>query len=588
MNPIQFYKQEKETLEVDLLQAKKLLTRLALLRFLVFSLTGFGVYYTFNQIALCVSISVLGVTCFFMLLFSYLKVSEKKKLLIAKIEINKVELDALNGNVSSLDSGKRYINSNHAYSYDIDLFGEGSFYQYLNRTVTKGGSQKLADLLTENSIDSIEAKQEMISDLTQKVKWRQQFSSLASLVKVETSSSVIVDFISNYAFLFSKREKQLSQIFPVASLILIGLVSFQLLSFNFLTIWFFLGLGITGLYIKKTQKIYTQANKAKDTFKQYYQLLQEIENEQFSSKILLQKQKEIQSEKNKASQIFLKFSKILDGFDQRNNIIIALLGNGLFIWDLKCASNVESWLETYQHTVKKWFEVISFFDAQNSLSNFSFNHPEYVFPKILNDKKVIFSEALGHPLLSSEKRVDNDFSINSQEFFIVTGANMAGKSTFLRTVSLSIVMANIGLPVCARKFEYAPIKLITSMRTSDSLAKEESYFYSELKRLKFIVDKIELKNHFIILDEILKGTNSKDKAIGSKKFVERLVKSQSTGIIATHDVSLCELENNFSEIENYFFDAQIIEDELHFDYTLKKGVCNNMNASFLLSKMKIT
>ena len=149
-------------------------------------------------------------------------------------------------------------------------------------------------------------------------------------------------------------------------------------------------------------------------------------------------------------------------------------------------------------------------------------------------------------------------------------------------------MANMGLPVCAKKFEYTPIKLITSMRTSDSLAKKESYFYSELKRLKFIVDKIELKNHFIILDEILKGTNSKDKAIGSKKFVERLVKSQSTGIIATHDVSLCELEKDFSEIENYFFDAQIIEDELHFDYTLKKGVCNNMNASFLLSKMKIT
>lgn len=164
---------------------------------------------------------------------------------------------------------------------------------------------------------------------------------------------------------------------------------------------------------------------------------------------------------------------------------------------------------------------------------------------------------------------------------------MAGKSTFLRTVSLSIVMANIGLPVCAKRFEYVPIRLITSMRTSDSLADDESYFYSELKRLKFIVDEIDLKDYFIILDEILKGTNSKDKAIGSKKFVEKLVASQSTGIIATHDVSLCELEKELPQIQNYYFDAQIVENELYFDYTFQKGVCQNMNASFLLNKMKI-
>ena len=164
---------------------------------------------------------------------------------------------------------------------------------------------------------------------------------------------------------------------------------------------------------------------------------------------------------------------------------------------------------------------------------------------------------------------------------------MAGKSTFLRTVSLAIVMANMGLPVCAEKFEYSPIKLITSMRTTDSLADDESYFFSELKRLKFIVEEIKSENYFIILDEILKGTNSTDKAIGSKKFVQKLVASNSTGIIATHDLSLCEIEKELSEIENYYFDAEIINNELFFDYKLKDGVCKNMNASFLLKKMEI-
>ena len=164
---------------------------------------------------------------------------------------------------------------------------------------------------------------------------------------------------------------------------------------------------------------------------------------------------------------------------------------------------------------------------------------------------------------------------------------MAGKSTFLRTVSLHIVMANTGLPVCATASSYSPVKLITSMRTSDSLTDEASYFYSELTRLKFIVDAIAKEPYFIVLDEILKGTNSTDKAIGSKKFVEKLVAGNATGIIATHDLSLCRIEDELPKIKNYFFDAEIIDDELHFDYTFKEGVCKNMNASFLLKKMQI-
>ena len=164
---------------------------------------------------------------------------------------------------------------------------------------------------------------------------------------------------------------------------------------------------------------------------------------------------------------------------------------------------------------------------------------------------------------------------------------MAGKSTFLRTVALQIVMSNIGLPVCASEAVYKPIKLITSMRTTDSLTDDESYFFSELKRLKFIVDEIVNERYFIILDEILKGTNSTDKAAGSRKFIDKLVGNGATGIIATHDLSLCEAANDLAEVKNYYFDAQIIDDELFFDYTFKEGICQNMNASFLLKKMGI-
>jgi DNA mismatch repair ATPase MutS len=190
-------------------------------------------------------------------------------------------------------------------------------------------------------------------------------------------------------------------------------------------------------------------------------------------------------------------------------------------------------------------------------------------------------------LIDPKDAVRNDFEIKDNQFFIITGANMAGKSTFLRTVSTQIVMSNVGLPVCAKYCEYVPTKLITSMRTVDSLADEASYFFAELTRLKYIVDKIQTDKYFIVLDEILKGTNSTDKAIGSRKFVERLVKANAIGIIATHDLSLCEVADELPQVQNYYFDAEIINDELNFDYTLKNGICQNMNASFLLKKMNI-
>ena len=584
---VHFYTEEKQRLETELKETKNKLANLSILRLIVFVLTSVGIYFLFDTLRIVGVIGAVGVIVFGILLIKYLDAKESKILLITKIKINETEIRVLEGNFSFLKTGEEFIDPTHVYSNDIDLFGRGSFFQYINRTSTKQGAKELAKTITENHILSIDKKQEVLKELSQKVAWRQHFSALASLVTTRYSTKEILDFIQNYSTVFSLIVSKLPIVFSLISIVLIALVSFTIIPFSILILWVFIGLGITALFFKKTQEIYVQADKAKATFKQYYLLLQEIENRKFSSAKLQEKQQIIQSEKLQASVIFKQFSKILDAFDQRNNLLIAFVGNAFFLWDLRNAVKVEIWITNYKHTVKKWFEVIAFFDAQNSLANFQYNHPEYTFPKVQKQDAIIKAVGLGHPLLNSEKRIDNDFNIYDQEFFIVTGANMAGKSTFLRTVSLSIVMANVGLPVCAKSYIYNPVKLITSMRTSDSLADDESYFYSELKRLKFIVDTIDKDDYFIILDEILKGTNSKDKAIGSKKFIEKLVSSKSTGIIATHDVSLCELATDFSEIKNYYFDAEISNDELYFDYLFKKGVCKNMNASFLLKKMEI-
>ena len=584
---VHFYTDENLKLEKELHKIKIKLTNLSVLRLLVFFFTLFGIYFSLGNPTIVTIITIVGVGIFSFLLSRYLKIKEKKKLVLCKILINKTEIRVLEGDFSFLPEGKEFLDSNHFFSHDIDLFGSHSFFQYINRTSTEIGTAELAKIISKNNILSIDKKQEVIKELSKKVKWRQHFTALASLVKTEYSSKVIVRYIQDYKAVFSKLVLPLPILFSIVSSLLIGLVSFQMISYTLLLLWFIIGLVVTAIFFKRIEAIYANAGKSKTIFKQYHLLLQEIENGNFSSEILQEKQEIIQSENLKASAIFMKFSKILDAFDQRNNVLIFILGNAFFLRDLRNAVKVETWIHTYNHTVKKWFEVIAFFDAGNSLANFCFNHSDYTFPELVKENSIIQAIQLGHPLLKSEKRIDNNFTISDNQFFIVTGANMAGKSTFLRTVSLSIVMANCGLPVCAESFKYAPRRLITSMRTTDSLSEDESYFYSELKRLKFIVDTIEVKDYFIILDEILKGTNSKDKAIGSKKFIEKLIKSKSTGIIATHDVSLCDLENEFSDIKNYYFDAEIIESELHFDYTLKNGICKNMNASFLLEKMKI-
>ena len=586
-NPLQFYTNTKAELEKEATVLKTKSARLSTFRFAVFLGISFLIYSFLGVYPLVFIIAFFGASFFAFLISKQNTLKRKRSIVAEKIKINTTEIRVLNRDFHHLETGALFINPAHFYSNDIDLFGKGSFFQYLNRTKTNDGKAFLANTLTENKTTSILEKQKALKELSNKVIWRQHFTALASLISVKNTSNAIVNWISSYAAVLPKYVRKIQIIFSIISLVLIALFSFGFISFTYVTIWFFIGLFITGRFLKKTQNLYTEVDNVREIFQQYYPLLNEIENTVFTSKILKEKQQIITSEDKKAGVIFQEFARILDAFDQRNNIVISVIGNGLFLSEIYNASKVEKWISRYQHIVEKWFHVVAFFDAENSLANFHFNHPKFIFPEITSEKKVISGVDLGHPLLRNENRIDNNFTINKEEFFIVTGANMAGKSTFLRTVSLSIVMANCGLPVCATSFKYAPIKLITSMRTADSLTEDESYFYSELKRLKFIIDEIKETDYFIILDEILKGTNSKDKAIGSKKFVEKLSNSKSTGIIATHDVSLCALENEFIDIKNYYFDAEIVNNELYFDYILKNGVCKNMNASFLLEKMEI-
>jgi len=586
-SPLSVYQDNIQQFQAALSKIKKRLFASSMLRLAAFFVFAFLVYHFSATTSLVLLFVFLGIATFLFLVARHTDLQQEKEKLKQLIELNETEIKVLHRDFYHLPNGEEFVDPLHEFSQDIDLFGKRSFFQYLNRTALASGKQKLADLLSSNNIDAIEKKQKSIQELAQKVHFRQEFTAIAKMAKAKIKASIILDWFNNYKTFVPAIFKWLPPIFSVVSLLLFIALSLDYIPWFYVGGWFILGWLIIGRHAKKVNELSGYVSEIQSTFQQYHLLLGLIENTSFEAELNKEQQTNIEIKDKKASVLLKEFSKIIDGLERKNFMIFGQLLSGFMLWDLWKAYQLEQWMLKYADKTKNWFDAIDYFDAYNSLGGFSFNHQDYIFPTINNNQVVIKTTEAVHPLINPKDAVTNNYQINQQEFFIITGANMAGKSTFLRTVSLQIVMGNVGLPLCAKTCEYSPIKLITSMRTVDSLADEASYFFSELSRLKFIVEEIKTDKYFIILDEILKGTNSTDKAIGSRKFVEKLVGSRSTGIIATHDLSLCEVANELPQVKNHYFDAEIINDELHFDYQFKDGICQNMNASFLLRKMNI-
>ncbi|MFD2587098.1 DNA mismatch repair protein MutS [Croceitalea marina] len=588
-DPNVFYKEQLYNLKSLIKSDKKRLNLLSLLRLSVFIGSAFLIYFFSDSPRIAAVIAIIGIGIFIKLLKIYASRKTSYDLNKALKTLNKEELQIAKGDYLNREDGSAFLDANHFFSADIDLFGKGSFFQYTNRTGLKEGRRFLADLLDSNKIIGIEERQEAIKELAQIPKWRQKYTALARMLNSDTSNDTITSWLKNYQSFIPAHFKWLPAIFTVISFAFFIASFFNLIGFQPILIWLLLGLVVTGFFVKRVNKLSAITNRIKETIQQYALLLREIEDYDFKTILLNSEKEKIKSNQQKASQVFKDFSKHLDALDNRNNVFVAFLGNGFFLWDIYYSMKIEKWIVAHKDLVSQWFETVGFFDGFNSLAGFAYNHPEFTYPQLSNTTDMrIDAKSLGHPLIASNDRVCSDLQLKNKEFFIVTGANMAGKSTFLRTVSSYIVMANVGLPVCAEESVYRPIKLITSMRTSDSLTKNSSYFFAELTRLQFIIKNLEKGTYLVILDEILKGTNSVDKAAGSKKLIEKLVAMDVSGIIATHDLSLCEISTDLPEVKNYYFETEIRNDELYFDYTFKEGICKNMNASFLLKKMDIT
>jgi DNA mismatch repair ATPase MutS len=319
-------------------------------------------------------------------------------------------------------------------------------------------------------------------------------------------------------------------------------------------------------------------------------LLKTFENESFTSRGLNDNKLNISGRYVSAAVSVKKLSRLIQIFDSRMNILVGFVLNGLFLWDYQSIYRLEKWKSEYKNLFPVWLKILGQVDAFISLGNYASNNPAFVYPVISDKSNVFFARELGHQLIEEDKRVCNDFTLERNgTICIISGANMAGKSTFLRTIAVNFILGMAGAPVCAKEMNFIPLKLFTSMRTTDSLSNNESYFYAELKRLKTLKSRIENREPILfILDEILKGTNSADKSLGSKLFLKKLIELGGTGLVATHDISLGEMENEHpGVIINKCFEIEIDGENIRFDYKLQSGITQNMNAALLMKQMGI-
>ncbi|HYQ58775.1 MAG TPA: hypothetical protein VEP89_15650, partial [Draconibacterium sp.] len=325
-----------------------------------------------------------------------------------------------------------------------------------------------------------------------------------------------------------------------------------------------------------------------DLLAKYMQLLKIIEEKDFQSDYLSVLRKKVTEPS--AGKTFGELKSLVKEFEYRQNILVGIVLNGLLLWDIRCVYKLWKWHNGNRDKLANWLEIIAQMDALISLANYANNHSSFVYPEITNEDFTFCATGLGHPLIKEEKRINNSIEIQGwSKIMIVTGANMAGKSTFLRTVGTNLLLAEIGAPVCADSLKIRPLDLYTNMRTTDSLLKDESYFFAELKRIKAVLDRLATGEQiFVILDEMLKGTNSIDKLNGSKELVRKLVQHQCAAMIATHDLKLSEMEKELpQQVSNKCFEIRIENNELIFDYKLSDGVTQTMNATFLMKKMGI-
>lgn len=563
---------------------------IAIIRLILILAFCYLVYAFFkHENSLYLYAAIAALVGFFAVLRVHLKVSWDKKIEESLIDINQAEIDFVEHGQLPEFNGKVFIDHAHTYTQDLDLFGENSLYQYLNRVATQVGKNKLASRISNLlNKEEILLNQAAVKELTPEIEWRQKVLAIAQNIEDNPKQfAQIKNWVETDIEPLPKHINFLSYLLPVAFLVSACIWYFNPsgLMEQVLTGIFVINVMATFSQMKRIKKILISSDKTNEILKRYGLIITEIENKSLQSERL--KTLQAQLNNNTASREIDRLSSLLGQMENILNIVSSVIFNGLSLYHIHIYRRLLAWKESHQSEVLQWLDVIGEFETLNSLANFTYNNPEYVFPEIYQNDQFNFKE-LGHPMINGKNRVNNNISFDSQPFVILTGSNMSGKSTFLRTVGVNLVLGQIGSVVCAQQASIPTLPLLVSMRVSDSLSENESYFFAEVKRLKQLSEIARKQPCFVLLDEILRGTNSDDKRKGTKEFIKRIMSTNSYGIIATHDLDVCNLTNDYPHyLTNQHFEVDIVNNELYFDYKIREGICQNQSATFLMKKLDI-
>jgi hypothetical protein len=588
MSPAENYSSLIDQYSIELTKLKKQYNTLGTIR-LVLALSA--IYFTYKLFStfdfLFLIPGVFALLGFVYVVIKHRAVLWEKRITANLLHLNQQEKDYLMTRSLPFSNGEKYIDSSHFYTYDLDIFGQDSLFHHLNRTTTAIGEKTLAQGLKYFlSNAEILGNQEAIYELKEKLSWRQYLAALGKTVSdSEEDYKKLMGWATQTQSQISGVVNVLSYVFPILFLGVFGAALVGALALKWVILAFVLNLFVFGTQVKKIKAEVVDVKNVVEIIKHYGLILERIENENFSSQKLKGLSEKLRA-KN-ASKTIKNLSKVFLNIQGVNFDLGALLTNGTLLYHIHALRSLIQWKANNAEELKAWLDVMGEVEFLNSLANLGYNNKDFVFPE-LNADFVASFENLGHPLISAEVRVTNSISLNRSNFVILTGSNMSGKSTFLRTLGINMVLAGVGAPICASHASVHTLPILVSMRQSDSLSSGESYFFAEVKRLKSIIEKLKTETCFVLLDEILRGTNSDDKQSGTIGVIQKIISLSAVGSIATHDLEVCQMAERYPDkLENKNFEVEIINDELVFDYKLRSGICQNKSATFLMKKMEI-
>ena len=593
--PLNYYREKAAAFGSEKEKLEKQKNSIAWARVAILLAGGWMVYQAWQTgIGMAFLAFSLALGIFLWLLKKSLRLAENIHLLEQKISIHQEEIRMAEHQAGERFNGAALAPKNHPYCGDLDLFGQASLYQYVHRCTSGQGKQLLANwLLSPADNTVIASRQDAARELSGKPDWSVAFQAIGQMnpVNFVTEQSLHNWLLQPAGFFPKTAWRVLSILFPVVSLSLLGLhimgvVQAQVF-YSLVILFMVFAFGIS----RKVMPQYRSLNNIVPQLNTLSAALKTVESAGFSSTRLKELQFLLQPDGlPQASLATFQLRKILDRFDYRLNPLVFVPLNTFLLWDLQQVWSLEKWKHLNSGALKQWFSTLAEMEALNSLGRLAFNHPNWVFPQIAQEQGLFSGTGIGHPLIPAAKRICNDFSSrNLPAIALVTGSNMAGKSTFLRSIGINQVLAMCGAPVCAEALTVSNMRIMSSMRIADNLEENTSTFYAELSKLKAIIEAVNRKEPvFLLLDEILRGTNSQDRQTGSKALIIQLIRQSACGLLATHDLSLTELQRQYpAALTNYHFDVSVEGEELYFDYKLKTGICQSMNASILMKKIGI-